>query len=135
MKMRPITTKQFISWLSITAIAVLLWVLLPELVGLAGGIFGMASIILLSKKERNSPLNLRQVFTHISILAVIITILIVLNRKIPEEHEVALAGFVKQPGFILPIWAVGVWLVWRRWRSRNEPSKPSNQEAHTRRHS
>jgi len=129
MKITPISTKQFVWWLSITAFAVLLWILIPELIGLAGGILGMSSIILMSQKECSSPLNLRQVFTSIAILAVIITIMIVLSRSISEEHELALSGFVKRPGFILPIWAGGVWQVHRRWRSRNEPSKPTNQEA------
>ena len=119
MKTSQITTNQFLWWLTITASAVLLWIAAPEFVAFAAGLLALSTLMLMKREERTCNLSKRHIFTLILILGGAVALIVILKRTISEDHEMALTRFVQQPAFILPLWFVGVWINFRRWRSRN----------------
>jgi len=129
MKLRPITTKQFAWWLAVTAFAVLIWIAVPELIGLYGGLFGFSSIILASKSGRNDELSKKQICTTLLGLVVIIPLVIVLTRRIPDYYESSITQFVQQPAFILPVWILSIYFVHLRWKLRRNQCSEENQKA------
>lgn len=117
MKLTPITTKQFIWWLAVTGFGVILWIVVPEpLFALASGVLSVSPFILQTPAERHQPLGKKQVIQIVCILAVFIVAALALRRWIPDERGHAIVRFMKHPGFILPVWLLGIWQTYRRWR-------------------
>lgn len=119
MKPGPITTLQLVSWLSVSAAAVILWISWPEWMGLAGGILGLSSVFLMGREEFTAPLGRRRGWTLVLGFTGIVILVIVLKRGMAESVERELFQLLQGPRLILPAWAVAVWLVYRRWKSRD----------------
>lgn len=123
--MKPITTKQFVGWLIITGIGVAMWILLPEsLFGLVGVVIGFSGFILMSPAELHQPLGLKQSVQALGFLLVSVLVFFALRRWVGDDGGREVLRFMRQPGFILPVWIVGIWLTYRRWQFGKQTAQP-----------
>ena len=117
MKPLAITRKQFITWLVVTAGAFTLFMFGDDgLASIAMGVLAFTQFIIMTPAERSRPLARRDLLQITVVLLACIGISLAIGRWIPKDYGEAATRFMRHPAFVIPIWALCAWLVYRRWR-------------------
>ncbi|MFK5921251.1 MAG: hypothetical protein QM496_03675 [Verrucomicrobiota bacterium] len=115
MKLKSLTKKQFIYWLAASGFAVFLAIFLPyQMLGLAGGVFSLSTLILLPREERHQLFRRKQAIQLFCFVAVFVVGIFMLN-SIPKERLLEILRFMHHPGLILPLW---IFMIWRAYHLR-----------------
>jgi len=117
--MRPldISKKQFVWWVIVSTLAFGMWLAPGDFLWyLSMGILAFSQFIIMTPAERSRPLASRD-FLFIGLgLLVLIGFCVAVRRWLPEDVGIGVIHILRHPAFVIPFWALCVWLVYRRWR-------------------
>ena len=117
MKPLAITNKQFVTWLIVTAGAFTLFMFGDDSVAsMAMGILAFTQFVIMTPAERSRPLARQDLLLFTIGSLALIGICFAIGHWIPDNYGKAVTQCMRHPAFVIPFWALSVWLVYRRWR-------------------
>jgi hypothetical protein len=115
MKPTAITKKQFVGWLIVFTLGMALWASPGQLfLGLGVGLVSFANLSLMTPDERSRPMRLMECWWALAALLVCAVLLFASKRWLPENFGAPFARVVRHPAFVGIVWALVVWLTYRR---------------------
>lgn len=116
MKQSLISKKQFVSWLVVFTIGMAVWVMWGGTSGLALLALVASNLILMGAGERSRAIPAREMLLIFASLIVFIGLGIASKRWLPSDFGEPAARALQHPALVVPLWALAVWLVYRRYR-------------------
>ena len=117
MKPLNITKKQFLWWVIASTVGFALWLAPGDLLWSIGcGILAFSQFIIMTPTERAQRVPTTGFLAVIGILLLCVAATFAGRELFSERISWAVVRVIRHPALVVPFWALGVWLVYRRWR-------------------
>lgn len=120
----PITKKQFLCGFVASTVGLSLWLIPGELPWAVGTfLLWLSFFILMTRTEWERPVPRWEVVGIFAGLFLLIAVCVVSKRWIPVSWEAQVMRSIRHPLFVVPVWALSEFGLYRRWRLGSRISK------------